>query len=433
MTGVYGGLWIFTAGVIGGLVEEDRSHLYAFTSADVRFLSVFSLSTLPPPPPSASNRHADDLGAAALGHRLFFERRLSRNGHVACATCHQPERYFTDGLPVSLGLGTTARSAPSVVTAVHSPWQYWDGRKDSLWAQALGPLEHPHEQGLSRLEVVQVVVGHYLPEYVAVFGDEGDLEGLLEAKGPASPLGDAATQARWRALSNREQHQINRAFSNVGKALMAYQRRLQLLPARFDQFVAALIADAPPSRLKALLSTDEVAGLRLFMGQGNCASCHNGPLFTNFEFHNVGAPEPEPEAVDLGRYGGIPQLLTDEFTCLSVWSDADPSECAEMRFLKRQGPELVGAYKTPTLRNIAATAPYMQSGQLTTLEAVVAHYNRPRPPFYDPRQHPNRPHFDILPLGLTTEQQHQLVAFLGTLTSPVPGGDSWWFAPEQVP
>jgi cytochrome c peroxidase len=165
------------------------------------------------------------------------------------------------------------------------------------------------------------------------------------------------------------------------------------------------------------------------MGRANCASCHNGALFTNFEVHNVAAPEADPARVDLGRFEGVQALQASGFTCLSATSDAPPGQCEEMRFLKTQGPELVGAVKTPSLRNVAATAPYMHAGQFKTLPEVLAHYNAPRPPFYDPAQHPNRPHFDILPLQLSPAEIDQLVDFLGTLTSPVPTDDPRWAPP----
>lgn len=219
---------------------------------------------------------------------------------------------------------------------------------------------------------------------------------------------------------------MNRVFAQLGKVIMAYERRLSLPPARFDRFVNAAENGVEKGRLRNLLTEDEVRGMRLFMGKANCASCHNGPLFTNFEFHNIGAPEADRKDVDLGRYEGVAKLQDNNFTCLSPFSDADPEECEEMRFLKKQGPELVGAFKTPSLRNVAETAPYMQAGQLATLDDVIDHYNTPTPPFYDREQHPNRPHFDILPLKLTEEEQAQLAAFLETLTSPIPDNDQWW-------
>lgn len=391
---------------------------YRFTQPDIRFLSRFSLEALPPPPAAPDNAVADDPRAVALGHRLFFDRRLSANGQVACASCHQPQKYFTDGLPRSRALGVTRRNAPTILGAGHSPWLFWDGRKDSLWSQALAPLQDPGEHGLDALDLVRAIHRHYRDEYRRLFGDSGDLELLADA-----PSGRALTAAQEAAR--------DRVLSGVGKAIMAYERRLQLRPARFDRFVAQLQRDGGDrDALAALMSEREVAGMRLFMGRANCASCHNGPLFTNYEFHNIGAPEPDPERVDLGRYAGVAALEEDAFTCLSPWSDAAEAECLEMRFLKRQGPELVGAFKTPTLRNVAHTAPYMQAGQLATLEQVLAHYNSPTPPYYDREQHPSRPHFDILPLGLSEEQLGQVIAFLHTLTSPMPEDDPLWREPE---
>lgn len=400
------------------LAFATGEEIYRFTPSDTHFLERFSLQALPPLPPAPDNGVADDPRAAALGHRLFFDTRLSANGQVACASCHQPQKYFTDGLPRSRALGITRRNAPTILGAGHSPWLFWDGRKDSLWSQALGPLQDPGEHGLAPLEVAQLVRRHYRGEFEQVFGDSADLDRLPRKSGGS--------------LSRRQRAALNRVLSRVGKAIMAYERRLQLPPAPFDRFVAQLQRDSGDRRaLAALMSEDEVAGMRLFMGRANCASCHNGPLFTNYEFHNIGAPEPDPAQVDLGRYGGVAALEKDGFTCLSPWSDAGAEDCLEMRFLKKQGPELVGAFKTPTLRNVAHTAPYMQAGQLATLEQVLAHYNNPTPPYYDREQHPSRPHFDILPLGLSEEQIGQVIAFLETLTSPLPEDDPLWRAPEE--
>ncbi len=405
--------------------------VYEFTDADKGFLARFSLSVIPGLPPAPSNAYADNLDAAQLGKALFFDQRLSANGEIACATCHQPERYFADGLAVSQGLGATRRNAPSILLSSFGPWQYWDGRKDSQWSQALAPLEDPNEHGLSRLAVAQKIAVHHRAAYQGVFGKETDWDAIGRYRAPATPLGDEAARARWEAMPAADRASVNRVFSNVGKAIMAYERRLTLPPARFDTFLAALATPGvKPAALRAILSEDEVRGMRLFMGKANCASCHNGPLFTNYEFHNIGAPEPDQSQVDLGRHGAIEQLLSDEFTCLSEWSDAGPSDCDELRFLKRKGPELVGAFKTPSLRNVAETAPYMQSGQLATLRDVVEHYNKPKVPFFDPAQHPNRPHFDILPLSLSEAEKAQLIAFLHTLTSPPPEADPWWPSPS---
>lgn len=370
---------------------------HRLTEADIDFLAGFSLDSLPALPAASSNAFADSEQAALLGRALFFDTRFSANNEVACASCHQSQHYFTDQKALSEGLGQTRRNAPSLLVSAHGPWSYWDGRKDSLWAQALEPLLHPMEQGLTVRKISELVERHYSEAYAASFG----------------------------ALEVETGEQRERVFVNVGKALMAYQRRLSLSDSRFDTFVQVL-KRAPKTLTVDDYSPQELHGLRLFMGKANCVSCHNGPLFTNFEFHNVSAPEQRPDDVDLGRWSGIETLRADKYTCLSKWSDANEQQCLEMRFLKSQGPELVGAFKTPSLRNVAATAPYMHAGQLADLAAVVAHYNSPPIPFYDRKQHPNRPHFDILPLKLNDEDQSALVAFMQTLTSPLPTKDKWW-------
>jgi len=415
--------------------QAANEDLWRFTVADKEFLGKFSISNLPDLPAAPDNRVADSLAAAKLGHRLFFDARFSSNGSVSCASCHQPDKYFSDGLPVSTGLGKTRRNAPSIAGAIYGEWFYWDGRKDSLWSQALTPFEDQNEQNFSRLEVALTVLTHYADSWVEVFGADPDPANLrsqlIDLPAPASPVGNAQARQNWSTIPTEAQQLINRVFSNAGKALMAYERKLTLVASRFDHFVDALVQqDASATELQAHMSADEVSGMRLFMGIGNCSSCHNGPLFSNQEFHNVGAPEANESDVDLGRYEAIDQLLADEFSCLSKWSDAETESCEEMNYLKRTGPELVGAFKTPSLRNIAETAPYMQQGQFQTLDDVVEHYNKPTPPFYDRKQHPNRPHFDILPLNLNELQKAQLTAFLGTLTSELKDLDQrWWSAP----
>lgn len=405
---------------------------YAFTKQDITFLKLFTLEALPSLPEAPSNKVADDPKAVDLGHKLFFDANLSADGTVSCATCHQPQKYFTDGLAQSKAIGTTRRSAPTILGGAYSPWQFWDGRKDSLWAQALAPLENPDEHGLSRAGVVKKVAEAYSDEYQSVFGPLPKGVKWSSIKIPASPNGDKAAQDNWAKLDAKTQSKVNLVFSNVGKAIMAYERQLKLTPAPFDRFIAAM-ESGNTGKAKEIMTPDQVKGLRLFMGEANCASCHNGPLFTNYEFHNIGAPESDPENVELGRYGGVKDLVKDEFTCLSEWSDANKEvDCLEMSYLKTEGPELVGALKTPTLRNIAQTAPYMQNGQFSTLTDVLAHYNKPKPPLYDPKQHPNRPHFDILPLAFDEDQISQIIEFLGTLTTPLPENDPLWFPPGKV-
>lgn len=408
---------------------SEKEPVHQFTEQDIVFLKKFSLSNLPPPEKSLSNSVADNLDAAKLGHQLFFDKGLSSNQQVACANCHQPEKYFTDGLKFSKGIGTTGRNAPSLLTSAWSTWLYWDGRKDSLWSQALGPLEHPAEQGVARVFIVKHLAKNYRKQYESLFGSLPSQDLLQTLSDNASPLGNENQKQAWDLIDKTVQLQINQVFANAGKTLMAYQRQLRMPLSPFDKFIDGMAAGNLKSENN--LSVKEVNGLRLFVGKANCVSCHNGSLFTNFEFHNIGAPESDKQNVDLGRYLGVKQLIADEFTCLSQYSDAKPNDCSEMRFLKKQGAELIGAFKTPSLRNIGKTAPYMQTGQFDTLEQVIEHYNAPTPPYYDRKQHVNRPHFDILPLRLSEIEKSELIAFLQTLTSPLANDDFWWEPPER--
>ena len=134
-----------------------------WTDEEVAQLSSMSLRELGPAPADPTNRVADDPHAAEFGRQLFFDTRLSANGQVSCATCHIPEKEFQDGTPLAKGVGVTNRRTMPIAGMAHSPFLFWDGRKDSLWAQALGPLESPVEHGGSREQYAKVIAAHYRP------------------------------------------------------------------------------------------------------------------------------------------------------------------------------------------------------------------------------------------------------------------------------
>src|SRR6476660_7637294 len=262
---------------------------------ELRSMSIVELESLPR---DFTNRVADDPRASDLGRRLFFDTRLSSNGRVACSTCHQPDRGFQDGIALANGVGTTARRTMPIAGIARSPFLFWDGRKDSLWAQALGPLESPVEHGGSRAQYAHVVADSYAPQYQQIFGRLPDLSGVAASAGPVT---DRAAASAWRALSGAQRDDVTRVFVNIGKALAAYERRIEFGVSRFDTYAAALTSGQTEP---GILTDDEVAGLRLFIGRANCTQCHNGPLFTSNEFHNTGVP-PRPElAIDHGRLAG---------------------------------------------------------------------------------------------------------------------------------
>ncbi len=337
----------------------------------LRELEDLSLDSLGPVPADPTNRFADDPRAAALGRRLFFDARLSGNGQVSCATCHDPAREYQDGLPLGRGTGTTDRRTMPVTAAAWAPFLFWDGRKDSLWSQALGPLESAVEHGGTRAQYALVVARHYRRDYERVFGRLPDLRGVPRVAGPA---GDAAARAAWDSMSARQREAVTGVFANVGKAIAAYERRVQYTPSRFDRFVAEWKRTG--SKPEGILTAEERAGLDLFRGKAHCTQCHNGPLFTNNEFHNTGVPAREGKPADPGRAPAVAAVQADEFNCRSRWSDASASRCAELEFLPPAAAPQVGAFKVPSLRNVAGRSPYMHAGQFGSLREVLDHYNR---------------------------------------------------------
>jgi cytochrome c peroxidase len=391
-------LWrAVTAALASGLLSacgERQAQPDFWLPTEVAAIASLWIGSLPPLPPSPGNPVADDSRAVDLGHRLFFDTRLSANAAIACASCHQPERNFKDGLARSQGIGQTRRRSMSVVGAAYSPWLFWDGRRDSLWAQALEPLEDPAEHGFSRAAVLQLLRDDsgYRSAYEELFG--------------ALPELDAANGA---ALTPEDGHRLSSVFANIGRALEAYQRRLLPGPAPFDDFAEALLA-GDHARANTHLTVDQRQGLHLFLGRANCIHCHNGPLFTNNEFHNTGLSAVGSPSADRGRIDGVRLVQADPFNCLGRYSAASPDDCAELRFIKSTGPELVGAFRTASLRNIAVTGPFMHTGQFATLTEVVEHYNRAQG---------TGPGNDLQPLRLTAGQVGQIVAFLNALSAPL--------------
>lgn len=357
----------------------------AWTPAELDAIRSLWIGSLPPVPPDPSNRWADDPRAAALGRDIFFDPAFSANGAVACANCHQPEYGFTDPLPRGQGMALSRRRTMPITAAAWSPWLFWDGRKDSLWSQALEPLQDPNEHGISRDDALRALRAGYADDYAAVFGPLPDLDD------PAGMDEDAA----------------NRAFANLGKAVAAFERTLSPSPTRFDRY-AEILLSGDLAAAGEILTPDEQAGLRLFIGDAQCTNCHNGPLFTNHAFHNTGVPLAAGETPDEGRAAAIPLLLADPFNCLGPYSDA-AGDCPELQFLQTQGHELLGAFKPPSLRGVASRPPYMHNGVFKTLEEVIQHYN----------QAPLAPisHSELVPLRLSAKQRAQLLAFLKTLDS----------------
>jgi len=389
---------LVAAGIsIAGLGPAAHSDLTTeWSKEEIELLRSLWLGSLEPLLSDQSNAVADNPLAARFGHALFFDVRLSGTGDISCATCHQPARRFTDGLPKGVAIGVSKRNTPSIVGTAYSPWLYWDGRRDSQWSQAVSPLEDPNEHGTSRRDVVNVIITDdaYHATYEQLFG---------------VPPGVSTHEG------------LDRTFANIGKAIAAYERMLMPGPSRFDDFVAALV-DGDMQAVD-ILTADEAAGLRLFIGDAQCIRCHNGPLLTNNEFHNTGVVAFPGEVPDKGRADGIRLVRADPYNCLGRFNDAAKRRCDELVFA-RTGAGLIGAVRTPSLRNLGGTEPFMHKGQIAALHDVLEHYNEAPLALIG--------HNEAEPLGLSDEQLEQLEAFLLTLDAPIAVAEKWLRAPDTT-
>jgi len=409
--------------------------------AILRLQPIYALPELPPDP---TNKYADNPDAARLGHKIFFDKRFSKNKQISCSSCHQPDKSFTDGLAKAIGIGEAARSAPSIAGIAYSPWFFWDGRSDSLWSQALGPLESELEHGGNRSQYARIIYNdpEYRKMYESVFGAMPDLSDIKRYPEDAAPVGVETSDARWLAMQDADRKTITRVFVNIGKAIASYERLLIPGEARFDQYVAAVLSsdtsDIDKSDTEEILSADEIAGLKIFIGKGMCVTCHQGPLFTNNGFHNTGVPDPaaiklktsqgndtskSKPVIDKGRNKGIQQALESEFNCLGEYSDATNEDCSELKFATTKRMETLAAFKVPTLRNVAKTAPYMHAGQFKDLAEVLNHYNTV------PRAYLGRT--DLMAINLNQKELDQLEAFLHSLDSTMAVTPEWLRAPGK--
>lgn len=357
------------------------------------------------PAKDPSNKHLNNPVAAQLGQKIFFDPRFSQNGKVSCSSCHQPELNFTDGLSKAEGVGKTNRNSPSIIGTIHSPWQFWDGRKDSQWSQALGPIESPVEHGSNRNAVAQLIASDtaYRSLYQEVFGKLPDLSNTNRFPLNAGPINNSELATKWEKMGQQEKIIINTIFANSGKALSAFEATIKPAPSRFDRYIEALLTN-DNNAAAIIFNNNEIAGLRLFIGRGNCTNCHNGPLLTSHDFQNIGLANNSSK----GRLEAISQIINDPFNCFGDYSDASKTECNELRFIKKSGDDLIGAFKVPSLRNVANTAPYIHDGRFDSLYQVLEHYNKaPKPESGISTLHP---------LNLTEDKLLFLEAFLKTLS-----------------
>jgi cytochrome c peroxidase len=278
------------------------------------------------------------------------------------------------------------------------------------------------EHGGNRTRYAHLLASNYRKDYEALFGAMPKLEGLPR---DAEPNGDASEKAAWAAMDARQRDDVSRVFANMGKAIAAYEKSLQHEPSRLDRYVDAIATGR--SAAQGMLQPDEIRGLRLFIGKGQCVTCHNGPLLTDQQFHNTGVPPRDATRPDRGRAAATTKVQSDEFNCLGPFSDAQPKQCQELRFMVSDDPALEGAFKTPGLRGVAQRAPYMHAGQFATLEQVVRHYVAAPPAAVGHSELTRRragggaaQHDERAPIELTDAEVADLVRFLGTLSAERP-------------
>jgi cytochrome c peroxidase len=337
---------------------------------------------LPPIPYPADNPQTPEK--IALGEKLFNDTRFSTTGEVSCATCHVAEKAFTDSpLSVSVGIDdlTGTRNAPTVVNSVYFETMFWDGRSPSLEDQALHPFLNPVEMGLADHEPI-LEIARTDPDYANAFKDV---------------FGKAGTEI---------------TMTEVTQAIAAFERTQVTGSSPFDRWYLAGEEEA--------LTEAQKRGFELFVGTGRCVSCHTieqtQALFTDNRFHNIGVGINDIQEDVPGLAGEfLHAKATLSEVDVKVLTDKRTSELG--RFAVTQDFDGVGAFKTPTLRNIAVTAPYMHDGSLGTLDEVMIHYNN------GGVTSEGDPVNDFLsggirPLGLTDEELDDLVAFMEALTSP---------------
>lgn len=334
---------------------------------------------LPPVPVPENNPITPEK--VILGDKLFHDTRFSTTGKVSCSTCHERSKGFTDNLPVSEGINGLkgTRNAPTVINAAYLETQFWDGREPDLENQSAQPFVNPVEMGLkSHDPILEIIAGD--PEYQVLF------------KKAFGKTGDQIT------------------MTEVLQALATFERTLIGGDTPFDRYYFG--GD------KTAMTPAEIRGFEVFVGQGRCVSCHTieqtQALFTDNRFHMIGVSANQMPQ-DLDELSAAVEEVKEKGTDIAVLSN--PKTSALGRYAVTRDLTDIGAFKTPTLRNIELTAPYMHDGSHKTLEEVVTFYNNGGR-LKETAPVPELLSGGIRPLDLTERQQADLVAFMKALTSP---------------
>lgn len=325
-------IWVLGAAL--GLAAQLAQADYVFKAGDPS-LAEFILGDVPYPADNVPN-----AARVGLGQRLFFDPRMSGDGNMSCATCHNPALGWSDAQPTARGVKSSVlgRASPTIFNTGYNTIQMWDGRKKSLEDQAMGPMQANVEMNMD--------IGKL---FLWISNSEG-YRALFAKAYPGEPINE----------------------TTLSKAIASFERTVVSKDSAFDRWVKG---DAQA------MTAQQVEGFKVFVGKGRCVACHSGANFTDNGFHNLGLSSWGMEQPDMGRYAQKPVEA------------------------------MKGAFKTPTVREVARTAPYFHDGSAKTLMEVVEFYDHGG--VVRSNQSPN-----IRPLGLSPQEKQSLVAFLQGLSSP---------------
>ena len=396
-------IWLFFLSSTIVLVANEKAVSFSLEEIEI----IKTLSPLPAVKADPTNKYSTNAKAVMFGEDLFNDWRLSRGEEFACQTCHR----VTDHL-MSVR-NDTPTDIPTLWNLAYNDWFFWDGRADTLWSQALGPIENPKEHDSSRTEIASLISGDesYRNVYKEIFGqfppDFADKDRFPEPGKPSRE--DKEANENWQSMSAKDQMAVNKVFANVGKALAAFQMTLVSQKADFDVFVEG-IKENDGQKLK-VLSPAAQRGLKVFIGKGKCVTCHSGPSFSDSKFHDTQLPETD---FDLGfknaRHGGIKKLKENIFNAAGPFSDAPNGALAKRTQNLKSTSENKGRFKTPGLRNILYTQPYMHTGQFRSLIDVINYYS-------DMKDAQSTDYPEIEPRNFTEGEKRDLVAFLESISS----------------
>ena len=414
-------------------MEPDADAAAPALPADV-WAAIAMQSPLPAVPADSTSAVADNAAAATLGQMLFFEKSYSGplavdgtvangglgaigdTGKVACASCHSgtvlDDRRSKPG-NVSLGTDFGTRRALALVNASFYTWTNWGGRFDSQWSLPPAVAENAKIMKSTRLDVAHMIYAKYKTEYEAVFGAldprldpaNANAADFPPSGKPKALAGDP--DGPWELMAAADRTIANTVFANFGKAIAAYMRKLVSRDAAFDKFVAGGNTSG-----NTAISASAINGIKVFVGKGACIQCHSGPHFEDGQFHALGVPQTGPNvpAVDLGRFTDTPTLLASAFNTNGAFSaNVNTGKLTGLV----QDVAQKGQFRTKGLRGVGVTGPYMHSGQLATLEDVVAFYNQGGGDAADAGEVKDP---KVKPLGLTAQESADLVEFMKTLT-----------------